>query len=144
MSLKNQIIKTTVKHGVKRIKNPKIKKGISNFFKILAALAFVRSIIKIFGIDFGGDDELDVEENNFNVDTNGDGIMDSVGTDLDGDGLYDSISIDTDGDGIIDTIQYDSDGDGFIDEEIIDMDGDGQFGSLEDELERDFIKKMKN
>ena len=38
-SLKKQAIKTGVKEGLKRVKNPKIKKGISSFLKILASLA---------------------------------------------------------------------------------------------------------
>ena len=141
--IQKQLIKIGIKQGMKKIKNPKVKKGISGFLKILAGLAFLRSIISLFGIDFGDDNEIEVDNNNFNIDTDGDGISDAFGSDIDGDGIIDSVHIDTDGDGIVDTIQFDSDGDGFMDEEIIDMDGDGQFGSLEDELERDYIKKMK-
>lgn len=145
MSLKKQLIKKGIQEGSKKIKNPKVKNGISGFFKILAGLAFLKGILNLFGVDFGDDDdfELDSQEPDFNLDTDGDGIADAIGSDFDGDGVIDSVSIDTDGDGIVDTIQYDSDGDGIMDEEIIDMDGDGQFGSLEDELERDYIKKMK-
>lgn len=141
-SLKKQAIKTGVKEGLKRVKNPKIKKGISSFLKILASLAILRSLLSMFGVDFGSDDDLDIgETDDFNMDMDGDGIADSMGYDVDGDGLIDSVSIDTDGDGIVDTIQMDTDGDGIIDKEIIDMDGDGQFGSMEDELERDYLKK---
>ena len=133
-----RLIKSVISEGIKRIKSPKIKKGISVFLKILAGLAFLRSILSIFNIDLGSDDELDSD---FEEDT-GIGAYGSVESDFDGDGVVDSIAIDTDGDGIIDVIQYDSDGDGFMDEELLDIDGDGQFGSLDSELERDFLKKQ--
>ena len=126
--------------------NQNLFQFIDVVFKILVALKFLKVFFDMIGINTD-----DISDNSsgldntpdFNLDTNGDGIADAIGKDFDGDGVIDTISIDTDGDGIVDTIQYDSDGDGFMDEEIIDMDGDGKFGSLDDELERDYIKKMK-
>lgn len=96
--------------------------------------------ILIFTINrlLNNESNSEVQENQFNLDTDGDGVADAYGVDMDGDGIIDNVSIDTDGDGIIDTIQYDTDGDGILDGEILDMDGDGKFGSLEDEIENGF------
>ena len=61
-SLKKQAIKTGVKEGLKRVKNPKIKKGISSFLKIFASLVILRSLLSMFGVDSGSDDDLDLEK----------------------------------------------------------------------------------
>ena len=100
----------------------------------------LKVVILIFTINrlLNNESNSEVQENQFNLDTDGDGVADAYGVDMDGDGIIDNVSIDTDGDGIIDTIQYDTDGDGILDGEILDMDGDGKFGSLEDEIENGF------
>jgi hypothetical protein len=65
------------------------------------------------------------------LDTDGDGVVDSIDTDDDGDGVSDvaegSGEIDTDGDGVVDSIDSDSDNDGRPDrtEGTADSDGDG-------------------
>ena len=77
------------------------------------------------------------------VDSDGDGVPDSLGTtvdkdgdgipdmiDLDGDGIPDGIGVDTDGDGIADAVGIDTDGDGIIDG--LDTDGDGIIDVLPD------------
>lgn len=113
--------------------------------KILAGLAFLRSLLNLFGVGFGEDDDFANDESEqFEYDTDGDGVADAYALDMDGDGVDDAVYVDTDGDGVVDTIQYDSDGDGIIDDEIVDIDGDGQFGSVGDELERDYEKKFIN
>ena len=100
----------------------------------------LKVVILIFTINrlLNNESNSEVQENQFNLDTDGDGVADAYGVDMDGDGIIDNVSIDTDGDGIVDTIQYDTDGDGILDGEILDMDGDGKFGSLEDEIENGF------
>ena len=105
----------------------------------LFSLAF-KVVILIFTINrlLNNESNSEVQENQFNLDTDGDGVADAYGVDMDGDGIIDNVSIDTDGDCIVDTIQYDTDGDGILDGEILDMDGDGKFGSLEDEIEDGF------
>lgn len=124
--------------------NQNLFQFIDVVFKILIALKFLKVFFDMIGLNTN-----DISDNSsgldntpdFNLDTNGDGISDTLGNDFDGDGVVDSISIDTDADGIVDTIQYDSDGDGIFDEEIVDVDGDGKFGSFEDEIKEDFENK---
>jgi len=103
----------------------------------------LKVVILIFTINrlLNNESNSEVQENQFNLDTDGDGVADAYGVDMDGDGIIDNVSIDTDGDGIVDTIQYDTDGDGILDGEILDIDGDGKFGSFEDEIREDFEKK---
>jgi hypothetical protein len=123
---------------------------MKKIIKILAYLPFLRWIFDLLGFDFGIEEDFEIEENPFNLDVNGDGVTDAIGTDLDGDGVVDHLSIDSDGDGVVDTIQYDYDGDGIMDEEMVDLDGDGEFGSLGDEYfkksigEEEYNKYYKN
>lgn len=120
--------------------NPKFFRFLDVIFKILIALKFLKVLLDMIGIN---SENLDQETsiNDFNIDTDGDGVADSFGVDMDGDGITDEIHIDTDGDGIVDNIQIDTDGDGLFDKEIVDVDGDGKFGSFEDEIREDFEKK---
>jgi len=68
----------------------------------------------------------------FSMDTDGDGIVDTVGMDTDGDGIVDTVSMDTDGDGIVDTVSMDTDGDGITDTVAVDIDGDGTVDAIID------------
>jgi hypothetical protein len=77
----------------KNIKRKEKKKNI----KILASSPFLRWIFDFLGFDFGIKEDFETEENPFNLDVNGDGVTDAIGTDLDGDGVVDHLSIDTDG-----------------------------------------------
>lgn len=58
-------------------------------------------------------------------DTNGDGIIDQVGSDTNGDGVLDEWQLDTDGDGTIDQAAFDTGGDGVPDMIVIDPNEDG-------------------
>lgn len=83
----------------------------------------------------------DLDDGDYLVDLDGDGIADAVANDAyldsDGDGVLDTIvteiALDTDGDGIADTFEtitaMDTDGDGILDTsiEVLDADGDGDF-----------------
>jgi len=65
------------------------------------------------------------------VDLDGDGYLDAaIATSADGSTI---MSVDTDGDGLLDTMVVDSDGDGFIDSIIVDTDGDGLLDTAIDE-----------
>lgn len=59
------------------------------------------------------------------IDTDGDGVGDSLLMDLDSDGVVESLSTDTDGDSVFDTIISDTDADGIVDTMYVDTDGDG-------------------
>jgi hypothetical protein len=71
------------------------------------------------------------------LDTDGDGVVDSIDTDDDGDGATDIAEggglIDTDGDGIVDSVDSDSDNDGRTDrsEGTTDSDGDGLVDAID-------------
>jgi GYF domain 2 len=60
------------------------------------------------------------------LDTNRDGVADTVGLDTNHDGRVDAVGIDTDGDGRADVVGVDLDHDGQIDAVGIDRDGDGR------------------
>ena len=66
------------------------------------------------------------------LDTNGDGKIDTVLSDTTGDGRLDTVYIDEDGDGTPDTILMDLDGDGIMDAEV-----DYTLSSEKDELPED-------
>ena len=89
-------------------------------------------------MDFG-DDDMDFEmldtdgdglADTVLADTDGDGIADAIGMDTDGDGLLDSFGADTDGDGMLDTFGMDSDGDGMLDTVGMDTNGDGAIDTV--------------
>jgi len=65
------------------------------------------------------------------ADTDGDGVIDTVGVDTDGDGVIDTVGMDTDGDGDVDVIGVDTDGDGDVDVIGMDTDGDGDVDVIE-------------
>ena len=56
------------------------------------------------------------------VDTDGDGIIDSIDADADGDGFIDEGKTDTDGDGTIDSADLDANGNGILDIDEPDID----------------------
>lgn len=64
------------------------------------------------------------------VDTDGDGIIDAIGVDVDQDGRIDAVGVDTDHDGKLDTFGFDRDGDGQVDVIGHDFDGDGVLDDL--------------
>ena len=66
--------------------------------------------------DLNGDGVLDSQA--FEIDSNEDGVMDTVAVDTDGDGYYETLGNDIDGDGYIDEYQADTDGDGYLDTTI--------------------------
>jgi peptidoglycan hydrolase-like protein with peptidoglycan-binding domain len=59
------------------------------------------------------------------LDTDGDGTIDSEDTDIDGDGIDNFVDSDADGDGFIDEGKTDTDGDGTIDSADLDANGNG-------------------
>jgi len=66
------------------------------------------------------------------IDTNHDGRLDTFGIDLDEDGKVDAVGIDTDDDGSIDTFGFDTDADGDMDVVAYDYDEDGQVDDYEE------------
>jgi len=106
-----------------------IKKKLKN---LLSVILFVWVLYKIIRPFIGGSDE---EE--YGIDTDGDGVNDSF--DTDGDGIIDTVFVDTDGDGIIDTIAKDTDGDGIIDTVFVDTDGDGLVDTILSDTDGDGI-----
>jgi len=77
------------------------------------------------------------------LDTDGDGVIDTINRDVDGDGITDISTkmSDTDGDGITDTIATDYDGDGIADTttKMMDTDGDGITDTITRDLDGDGI-----
>ena len=77
------------------------------------------------------------------LDTDGDGIIDTINRDVDGDGITDISTkmSDSDGDGITDTIATDYDGDGIADTttKMMDTDGDGITDTITRDLDGDGI-----
>jgi hypothetical protein len=77
------------------------------------------------------------------LDTDGDGIVDTINRDLDGDGITDMSTkmTDVDGDGITDTIATDYDGDGIADTttNMLDTDGDGITDTITRDIDGDGI-----
>lgn len=67
------------------------------------------------------------------LDTDGDGILDSEDTDIDGDGIDNFVDADADGDGEIDEGKTDTDGDGIIDS--ADLDANGETDTVADACE---------
>jgi hypothetical protein len=59
------------------------------------------------------------------LDTDGNGVVDTILRDTDGDGTVDTVELDTTGDGQVDTILRDTDGDGMVDTVEMDTNGDG-------------------
>ena len=98
--------------------------GLKSFLNWLTTSAIGKVILSI-GLGYiiksfmSNSDEDDLA--NFSIDTDGDGIIDTVGMDTDGDGIVDTVSMDTDGDGLADSVAVDIDGDGVADT-IIDTD----------------------
>lgn len=64
------------------------------------------------------------------ADIDGDGIQETLLTDMDGDGHFDRVMMDTDGDGIFETVGFDYDSDGVLEELMVDTDGDGQIDTF--------------
>lgn len=77
-------------------------------------------------LDTDGDGKVDTTLK----DTNGDGVVDTVELDTDGDGRIDTIMRDTDGDGRVDTVEMDTDDDGEMDTVLTDTDGDGTLDAI--------------
>jgi hypothetical protein len=77
------------------------------------------------------------------LDTDGDGVVDTINHDVDGDGITDMSTkmSDIDGDGITDTIATDYDGDGIADTttNMLDTDGDGITDTITRDLDGDGI-----
>ncbi len=84
----------------------------SCYFKILAAVVFMFLFFGTHPIYANI-----VSEMSLTIDTDGDGVYDSIDMDDDGDGILDIIegTTDSDGDGISDSLDVDSDNDGIID-----------------------------
>jgi uncharacterized repeat protein (TIGR02543 family) len=87
---------------------------------------------------------IDVDENGdigtdavVDIDTDGDGIVDSQDADDDNDGILDALEgdIDTDNDGIINSLDTDSDGDGKLDS--VELRGDDDLDGIENYLDSD-------
>lgn len=106
-------------------------------------------------VDSDGDCISDFDEGNGEIDTDGDGVPDSLDLDSDGDGIPDSIEaggacdlnappVDTDGDGVPDFRDLDSDGDGIPDliEGFVDSDGDGIPDYRDLDSDGDFIPDL--
>ena len=116
--------------------------GFKSFLNWLTTSAIGKVILSI-GLGYliksfmSDSDEEDLS--NFSMDTDGDGIIDTVGMDTDGDGIVDTVSMDTDGDGIVDTVSMDTDGDGIVDTVSMDTDGDGLADSVAVDIDGDGV-----
>jgi hypothetical protein len=81
--------------------------------------------------DDDGDGTLDTGEEAFDLDPDGDGILNLLDTDDDGDGMGDDVDLDDDGDGVLDTLDADADDDGIPDAADLDDDNDGVLDTAE-------------
>lgn len=72
------------------------------------------------------------------VDTDGNGSLDGMLMDMDGDGVFETLALDTNGDGLFDSVAMDTDGNGTLDTLFTDTDNDGTLDTeipLEDDSE---------
>jgi hypothetical protein len=72
-----------------------------------------------------GSEEIEIDTTADEVDTDGNGVVDTYEFDDNGDGVADYVEVDVDEDGEIDAALVDSDFDGVFDVAISDTDGDG-------------------
>ena len=75
-------------------------------------LAIINLIVGLVGISKAAKDPVSVA---VAIDTDGDGVADTVVADIDGDGKADAVGMDVDGDGKVDVLGVDTDGDGKVD-----------------------------
>jgi ribosomal protein L2 len=71
------------------------------------------------------------------MDTNGDGMIDTIAYDTNGDGKIDKIEYDTNHDGNVDKIEYDTNRDGKVDTIHHDTNHDGKFDTIEYDTNHD-------
>ena len=86
-----------------------------------------RRMFDLLGLNFDFDSDGIPDSHAEYLDTNGDGIPDSIMVDTNQDGIEDTLLVDSNHDGNIDMICMDTNGDGSFDMQMVDTDHNGTF-----------------